>query len=111
MAAAVIKYIDAYDGGVPKDYHYDQLRTMEKANVLLGQQLKAMKRDNAFLKQKLKESLGKNKLLSKGWDGSLDTEQSVANNLKHLVSSRMSPGSAPYALELNNVHLNVEANC
>ncbi|VAI56958.1 unnamed protein product [Triticum turgidum subsp. durum] len=89
VAAAVIKYIDAYEGVVPKDYHYDQLMTVEKANVLLGQQLKAMKRNNASLKQKLKESITKNKLLSKGWDGSLDTEQNI----------------------LNNVLLNVEASC
>ena len=111
MAAAEIKYMDAYEGVVPKDYHYDQLRTVEKANILLGQQLKAMKRDNAFLKQKLKESLGKNKLLSKGWDGSLSTEQTIVNNLNHLVSSRLSPGSTPDDLELNNVLLNVEASC
>ncbi|KAM3385950.1 hypothetical protein ACQJBY_009549 [Aegilops geniculata] len=74
VAAATIKYMDAYEGVIPKDYHYDQLKTVEKANVLLGQQLKAMKRDNASLKQKLQESIGKNKLLSKGWDGSLSTE-------------------------------------
>ncbi|XP_044452968.1 uncharacterized protein [Triticum aestivum] len=110
VAAAAIKYMDAYVGVVPKYYHYDQLRTVEKANVLLGQQLKAMKRDNAFLKQKLKESLGKNKLLSKGWDGSLSTEQTIVNNLNHLVSSRLSPGSTPDDLELNNVLLNVEAS-
>lgn len=111
VAAAVIKYIDAYEGVVPKDYHYDQLMTVEKANVLLGQQLKAMKRNNASLKQKLKESITKNKLLSKGWDGSLDTEQNIVNNLKHLVNSRLSPGSTPDDLELNNVLLNVEASC
>ena len=107
VAAAAIKYMDAYEGAVPKDYHYDQLRTVEKANILLGQQLKAMKRDNASLKQKLKESLGINKLLSKGWDGSLSTEQTIINNLNHLVNSRLSPGSTPDDLELNNVLLNV----
>ncbi|XBI12844.1 hypothetical protein VPH35_139656 [Triticum aestivum] len=110
VAAAAIKYMDAYEGVVPKDYSYDQLKAVEKTNAVLYQQLKAMKRDNACLRQKLKESIGKNKLLSKGSDGSLDTEQSVTNNLKHLVSSRMSPGSGPDDLELNNVLLNVEAN-
>ncbi|KAM3191987.1 hypothetical protein ACQJBY_069308 [Aegilops geniculata] len=111
VAAAAIKYMDAYEGEVPKDYHYDQLMTVEKANVLLGQQLKAMKRDNASLKQELKESITKNKPLSKGWDGSLGTKQNIVNNLKHLVNSRLSPGSTPDDLELNNVLLNVEASC
>ena len=111
MAAAAIKYMDAYEGVVPKDYHYDQLRTVEKANILLGQQLKSMKRDNASLKQELKESLGKNKLLSKGWDGSLSTEQTIVSNLNHLVHNRLSPGSTPDYLELNNVLLDVEASC
>ena len=69
-----------------------------------------MKRDNASLKQELKESLGKNKLLSKGWDGSLSTEQTIVSNLNHLVNSSLSPGSTPDDLELNNVLLNVEAN-
>ncbi|KAM3367010.1 hypothetical protein ACQJBY_015968 [Aegilops geniculata] len=69
-----------------------------------------MKRDNACLKQKLKESIDKNKLLSKGWDGSIETEQNIINNLKHLVNDRMGPGSAPDDLELNNVLVNVDAN-
>ena len=50
VAAAAIKYMDAYEGVVPKDYHYDQLRTMEKANVLLGRPLKAMKEGQCISK-------------------------------------------------------------
>lgn len=70
-----------------------------------------MKRYNTSLKQQLKGSINKNKLLSKGWDGSLDTEQSFITNLKQLASSRMSPGSTPDDLELNNVFLNVQTSC
>ena len=32
VAAVAIKYMDAYEGVVPKDYIYDQLKAVEKTN-------------------------------------------------------------------------------
>lgn len=95
VAATAIKYMEDYQGVVPQDYNYPKLKTLEQINASLARELKTVKRENTSLKQQMKETVNTNKLLSKGSDGSLGTEQSFATNLKLQVSTNMSAQSTP----------------